>query len=103
LSGRILPVTDATIEQLQPAENPAPNYRSVLNQTPVRIVAASRFLSRMGAQIMTYGIMAFLAAAGASQFEISVANSAGFLAALLFGLQGGMLADSRPKRQILLF
>jgi MFS family permease len=95
-------VTDTTIEQLQPAEDPAPNYRSVLRHTPVRIVALSRFLSRMGAQIMTYGIMVFLAAAGASQFEISVANSAGFLAALLFGLQGGMLADSRPKRQILL-
>jgi MFS family permease len=95
-------VTDTTIEQFQPAEDPAPNYRSVLRHTPVRIVALSRFLSRMGAQIMTYGIMVFLAAAGASQFEISVANSAGFLAALLFGLQGGMLADPRPKRQILL-
>jgi MFS family permease len=95
-------VTDTTIELLQPADDPAPNYRSVLRHTPVRIVALSRFLSRMGAQIMTYGIMVFLAAAGASQFEISVANSAGFLAALLFGLQGGMLADSRPKRQILL-
>ena len=56
----------------------------------------------MGAQIMTYGIMVFLAAAGSSQFEISLAKSASFLAALLFGLQGGMLADSRPKRQILL-
>ncbi len=50
---------------------------------------------------MTYGIMVYLAVAGSSQFEISIAKSAAFLAALLFGLQGGMLADSRPKRQIL--
>jgi len=95
-------VTDSTSEQLDPVKETAPSYRSVLSQAPVRIVAVSRFLSRMGAQIMTYGIMVFLAAAGSSQFEISLAKSASFLAALLFGLQGGMLADSRPKRQILL-
>ncbi len=81
----------------------APSYRSVLGHQPVRIVALSRFLSRAGGQIMSYGIMVFLAAAGASQLEISFAKAAAFLAALLFGLQGGMLADSRPKRQILLF
>lgn len=56
----------------------------------------------MAGQIMSYGIMVFLAAGGASQLEISFAKAAAFLAALLFGLQGGMLADSRPKRQILL-
>jgi len=95
-------VTDTTIELLEPVKETAPSYRSVLSHAPVRIVAASRFLSRMGAQIMTYGIMVFLAAAGSTQFEISLAKSASFLAALLFGLQGGMLADSRPKRQILL-
>ena len=51
---------------------------------------------------MAYGIMVFLAAEGASQFEVSISKSAAFVAALLFGLQGGLLADSRPKRQILL-
>ncbi|MCO5221709.1 MAG: MFS transporter [Thermomicrobiales bacterium] len=79
-----------------------PSYRSVLQHTSVQIVALSRFLSRMGGQTLSYGIMVFLAAAGASQLEISLANSASFLAALLFGLQGGLLADSRPKRQILM-
>ena len=91
-----------TAEPIEPINEKAPTYRSVLSHRPVRIVATSRFLSRMGAQIMTYGIMVFLAAAGSSQFEISLAKSSSFLAALLFGLQGGMLADSRPKRQILL-
>lgn len=91
----IVPATPAAPEE-------TPSYHSVLKHQPVRIVAASRFLSRMGGQIMNYGIMVFLAAAGASQLEISFANSTSFLAALIFGLQGGMLADSRPKRQVLL-
>jgi MFS family permease len=67
----------------------------------VQIVALSRFLSRMAGQTMTYGIMVFLAVEGSGQLKITVANSAGYLAALLVGLQGGMLADSRPKRQVL--
>ena len=95
-------VTETNIVAATPPAAPAPTYRSVLSQTPVRIVATSRFFSRMAAQILSYGIIVFLAAAGSSQFEISIAKSASFLAALLFGLQGGMLADSRPKRQILL-
>ncbi len=87
----------------QSKQEQKPSYRSVLENTSVRIVALSRFLSRMGGQTLSYGIMVFLAAAGANQFEISLANSASYLAALLFGLQGGLLADSRPKRQILMF
>lgn len=99
-------MTDAAIEQPKRAarkEEQKPSYRSVLQHTSVQIVALSRFLSRMGGQTLSYGIMVFLAAAGATQFEISLANSASYLAALLFGLQGGLLADSRPKRQILIF
>ena len=80
-----------------------PSYRTVLRSQSVQIIALSRFISKMGGQTLTYGIMIFLAAAGASQLEISLANSAAYLAALLFGLQGGLLADSRPKRQILKF
>lgn len=55
----------------------------------------------MAGSTLSYGIMVFLATAGASQFEISMANSAAYLAALLFGLQGGTLADTAPKRRIL--
>ncbi len=95
-------MTEIALDAPESAPDAAPTYRSVLNHQPVRIVALSRFLSRMAGQIMSYGIMVFLAVAGASQLEISVAKSAAFVAALLFGLQGGMLADSRPKRQILL-
>jgi MFS family permease len=95
-------LTEIAIDQSEAGPEPAPSYRLVLMHQPVRIVALSRFLSRMAGQIMSYGIMVFLAAGGASQLEISFAKSAAFLAALLFGLQGGLLADSRPKRQILL-
>jgi MFS family permease len=97
-------VTAASIDQPKKSrpEPPIPSYRSVLQHVSVQIVALSRFLSRMGGQTLSYGIMVFLAAAGANQFEISLANSASYLAALLFGLQGGLLADSRPKRQILM-
>lgn len=93
-------MTATSIKKVKKLAEP-PSYRTVLQHTSVQIVVLSRFLSRMGGQTLSYGIMVFLAAAGASQIEISLANSASFLAALLFGLQGGLLADSRPKRQIL--
>jgi MFS family permease len=95
-------VTNTAIDQPASPAQKSPSYRSVLEQSPIRILATSRFFSRMGGEVMAYGIMVFLAAEGASQFEISISKSAAFVAALLFGLQGGLLADSRPKRQILL-
>jgi MFS family permease len=91
------------------AASPAPvghtsaplSYRAVLKHPEVKILAAARFASKMAGSTLSYGIMVFLAAAGASQLEISAASSASYLAALLFGLQGGTLADSGPKRRIL--
>ncbi len=77
------------------------SYGTVLKHPEVKILAASRFAAKMAGSTLTYGVMIFLTAAGATQFEISLASSASFLAALLFGLQGGMLADTAPKRRIL--
>lgn len=76
-------------------------YGQVLKHPDVKILALSRLAAKMAGSTLSYGIMVFLAAAGASQFEISLASSASYLAALLFGLQGGMLADSAPKRRVL--
>jgi MFS family permease len=76
-------------------------YRDVLKHTEVKILSVSRFAAKMAGSTLSYGIMVFLATAGARQFEISLASSASYLAALLFGLQGGMLADSAPKRRVL--
>src|SRR6476659_1217294 len=88
--------TDTTPETIH-----VPTYGEVLKHPPVRVVAVSRFASKMAGSTLSYGVMVFLATAGASQFQVSLASSAGYLAALLFGLQGGMLADSAPKRQVL--
>ncbi len=79
----------------------APSYREVLRHPPVQVLSISRFVSKMANSTLSYGVMVFLATAGASQFQISLASSAGYLAALIFGLQGGMLADSAPKRRVL--
>src|SRR6478735_3531544 len=79
----------------------APSYREVLRHPPVQVLSISRFVSKMANSTLSYGVMVFLATAGASQFQISLASSAGYLAALIFGLQGGTLADSAPKRRVL--
>src|SRR6478609_614000 len=79
----------------------APSYREVLRHPPVQVLSISRFVSKMANSTLSYGVMVFLATAGASQFQVSLASSASYLAALLFGLQGGMLADSAPKRRVL--
>jgi MFS family permease len=76
-------------------------YRDVLKEEPVKILAISRFAVKMAVATITYGAMVYLATEGASQFQISLANSASFLAALLFGAQGGMIADTVSKRRIL--
>lgn len=84
-----------------PPSAPPVTYRDVLKHAEVKILATARFAAKMAGSTLSYGIMVFLAAAGASQFEISLASSASYLAALIFGLQGGMLADTAPKRRIL--
>ncbi|MCC6704287.1 MAG: MFS transporter [Thermomicrobiales bacterium] len=55
----------------------------------------------MAGSTLSYGVMVFMATLGASQLQISTANATAYLAALIFGLQGGMVADSAPKRTIL--
>ncbi len=93
-------MTDTTVNT-GPDNDHQISYGDVLKQAPVRVLAISRFASKMASSTLSYGVMVFLATAGASQFEVSLASSAGYLAALLFGLQGGMLADSSPKRRVL--
>ena len=55
-------VTATSVDQ---PGNPPPtttSYRSVLQRRSVQIDALSRFLSRMGGQTLSYGILVFLAA-----------------------------------------
>ncbi len=79
-----------------------PSYREVLQHQPVKTLSISRFAAKMAASTLTYGVMVYLAREGASQFQISMASSASFLAALLFGMQGGAIADTVPKQRTLM-
>ncbi len=90
-----------TATDTTPEPNHSLSYREVLEHPPVQILSVSRFASKMASSTLSYGVMVFLATAGATQFEVSLASSASYLAALIFGLQGGMLADSTPKRYVL--
>lgn len=92
-------MTDAAVPATP--QTPQVTYRDVLKHAEVKILAASRFAAKMASSTISYGVMVFLATVGASQLEISLASSASYLAALLFGLQGGMLADTAPKRRVL--
>ena len=64
----------------------------------VRILLISRLLSELGMATLTYGAMIYIARQGASQIEVSVLTTSGAVAALVFGLRGGAIADSLPRR-----
>src|SRR5690242_9005519 len=75
-----------------------PGYRDVLRNPAVEVVLFSHVLSKAGSQILSYGSMVHLARIGGSQIEISLLSASGSLAALAFGVRGGAVADSMPKR-----
>jgi MFS family permease len=75
-----------------------PGYKDVLAKPAVQVVLLSHILSKAGTQTLTYGSMVHLARIGGSQIEISLLSASGSLAALAFGLRGGAVADSLPKR-----
>jgi MFS family permease len=47
---------------------------------------------------MSYGAMVHLGQIGATQLQISLVSASSYVAALLFGVQGGTVADSLSKR-----
>jgi MFS family permease len=72
--------------------------QQVLHDPAVRALIASRLASVLGITTLTYGSMVYLADVGASQFTISLMGASRYLAALLFGIGGGALADAMSKR-----
>ncbi len=64
----------------------------------VQVLLVSRLLSELGMATLTYGAMVHVARGGASQIEVTLLTTAGAVAALVFGLRGGALADSMSKR-----
>jgi MFS family permease len=72
--------------------------KRALRDPAVRALIGSRLASVLGIATLTYGAMIYLAASGAPQIVISLAGATRYLAALLFGIGGGALADAMSKR-----
>jgi MFS family permease len=75
---------------------------SVLKDGRVQTIIFARNISKLGIATLSYGAMVYLADNGASQIQVSVVGAMGYLAALLFGSQGGAVVDSLPKRNALM-
>lgn len=69
-----------------------------LAEPDVQVLLFSQLLSQAGRTTLSYGAMVWIAAIGGSQLQVSLLSASGALAALLFGLQGGQVADSMTKR-----
>ncbi len=76
----------------------AVGYGEVLRNPDVRVLASSRAMSKMAMATISYGSMVYLARLDASQIQIALVGASSYLAALLFGFQGGTAADSLSKR-----
>jgi MFS family permease len=70
----------------------------VLQDPAVRALIFSRFATVLGIATLAYGAMVFLATTGAPQITISLIGATRYLAALVFGIGGGALADAMSKR-----
>jgi MFS family permease len=74
------------------------SFLSVFKNRDVRSLALSRASAKLSLSVIAYGSMVYLAANGGSQLEISLVSASTYLSAVLFGVQGGALADSLSKR-----
>lgn len=86
----------------EPRDTPAP-YRQILRHRGVRTLTMSRLASRTAQSTLGYGTMVHLGVQGASQLQVSLVGSSSYFAPLLFGVQGGSVADSLSKRVALAF
>jgi MFS family permease len=64
----------------------------------VKELVLARAASKLGIAVLSYGGMVYLARQGASDIAVVMVSASGYIAALLFALQGGTLADILPKR-----
>lgn len=69
-----------------------------LSDPDVQVLLLSRALSQAGTTTLSYGAMVWVAKIGGTQFQVSMLTASSALAAMLFGLQGGQVADSMTKR-----
>jgi hypothetical protein len=80
------------------ARNRRFSYGTVIKQADVRVLAVSRAALKLGLATHSYGVMVHLARLDASQLQISIVGATSYVAALLFGAQGGLLSDTTAKR-----
>ncbi|HEU0114521.1 MAG TPA: MFS transporter [Thermomicrobiales bacterium] len=81
------------------SDEPAdPLPRHALKDPAVQALALSRLATALGISTLSYGAMVYLATVGASQATVSIMGAARYLAALIFGIGGGALAEAMSKR-----
>lgn len=73
-------------------------FIEAFHQPDIRRLAESRGASRLAMTTVSYGTMVYLASQGGAQWQLSLISASTYLSAVLFGVQGGMLADSISKR-----
>jgi hypothetical protein len=71
---------------------------SVLKDHRVQTLIWAKNVQKMGIATLTCGAAIYLADQGASQLQISIVACTGYVAALLFGAQGGLVVDAVSKR-----
>jgi MFS family permease len=74
------------------------SYGTVLRHRDVQILSLTRVAAKMGVATLSYGAMVYLARQNAAQYQVSIVGSMTYVAALLFGFQGGLVADTLAKR-----
>ena len=75
-----------------------PSFGSVMRDSGIRALLVSRFATMLGIATLSYGLMVYMATAGASQATVSLIGGMRFFAALLFGIAGGVITESMSKR-----
>src|SRR3954453_16115820 len=71
---------------------------STLKDHRVQTLIYAKNVQKMGIATLSYGAAIYLAEQDASQLQISLVASTGYIAALLFGAQGGLVVDKVSKR-----
>ncbi|MGI8485240.1 MAG: MFS transporter [Thermomicrobiales bacterium] len=70
----------------------------MIREPGIQELLVARAASKLGIATLSYGGMIYLAREGASEMQVVLVGASGYFAALIFGLQGGILADIIPKR-----
>jgi MFS family permease len=93
-----IPAASIDVSQPTAEQDESALRRQVMRDPGVRALVFSRMATALGLATLSYGAMVYLATVGASQITISLVGATRYLAALLFGIGGGALAEAMSKR-----